>query len=65
MTTSFSQKLKNRLILYFRNQGYEITEKQAEEYLHSMADLYCLVSESIEKNQRSPKKEKESGGAAF
>lgn len=42
----FSQKLKNRLIDYFKQTyGLEITSDQAEIYLDSLADFYFAISE--------------------
>ena len=43
--STFNQKLKKRLIDYFKNNyGIEITSKQAEIYLDSLADFYIIVS---------------------
>ena len=42
----FSQQIRKRLIDYFKNNyGIEITSKQAEIYLDSLADFYFVVSE--------------------
>lgn len=45
MKYNFSQKLKNKLIDYFKNNcGIEITSEQAEIYLDSLADFYFVAS---------------------
>jgi hypothetical protein len=45
MSYKFSQKLRAKLIAYFlERHGVEISEEQADEYLDSMADLYCVLS---------------------
>ena len=46
MERKFSRQLKKRLIDYFKdNYKIEITSKQAEIYLDSLADFYFVVSE--------------------
>lgn len=45
MEYKFSRQLKKRLIAYFKNNyKIEITSKQAEIYLDSLADFYFVVS---------------------
>ncbi len=42
---NFSQKLKDRLIDYFKQYyGLEISQEQADEYLNSLADLYLAFT---------------------
>ena len=46
MEQKFSQQLEKRLIDYFKdNYKIEITSKQAEIYLDSLANFYVVVSE--------------------
>ncbi len=52
MERKFSRQLKKRLIDYFKdNYKIEITSKQAEIYLDSLADFYFIVS----KKEKRPK----------
>ena len=45
MFYKFSEKLRNRLIKYFKEtHNLDISHDQAEEYLNSMADLYSLFN---------------------
>lgn len=49
---TFSQNLRDKLIAYFlRKSGIELSQDQADEYLHSMAGLYSLLSQT---RTRSP-----------
>ena len=50
MEQKFSRQLKKQLIDYFKNNyDLEITSKQAEIYLDSLADFYFIV---IKKEKR-------------
>ena len=42
----FSKNLREQLIRYFKARGFSISHTQAEEYLHKMADLCELFSDS-------------------
>lgn len=46
MRYKFSLELRKKLIEYFlRKHQVEISQDQADEYLDSMADLYCAFSQ--------------------
>jgi len=46
MSYKFSLELREKLIAYFlRVHKVEISQDQADEYLDSMADLYCAFSQ--------------------
>lgn len=49
----FSKNLRDRIIRYFSKRGEILTQQQAEEYLHSMADLHDLVAEILAHEERS------------
>lgn len=47
MAFSFSQQLRNDLIAYLlKKHALEVSQEEADEYLHSMADWYCSASEN-------------------
>jgi hypothetical protein len=60
MPYRFSQKLREKLKAYFlERHGVEISGEQADEYLDSMADLYCALS--APNAQRNPPDAKRPG----
>ncbi|MFZ2193540.1 MAG: hypothetical protein WAV31_04830 [Candidatus Moraniibacteriota bacterium] len=58
MSYKFSQELREKLIAYFlRVHKVEISQDKADEYLDSMADLYCAFSQRNAKDKFSPAKQ--------
>jgi len=52
--SKFSPQLHSQIIHYFQKRGVEISNEQAESYLHSWAKLFVYMANSKAENPKLP-----------